>query len=471
MRHINPPDTDDPLLQKITLEEIKNEIKQLSVKKARADDNINNKVIKSLQDQLTPILHHLFNISIEIGYIPEIWKSAQLCMIYKENKPKDRVESYRPISLISCVGKILEKILTNRLYKWCEKNNLINKEQSGFRSSHSTNEQLFKLTQHIKNGFNNKDKIIGVFLDMEKAFDRVWHAGLKFKLRLLGIPTKILRWISSFLTERRMRVNINGNYSQYIQPKYGVPQGSPLSPLLFILFVTDLAANIKDAEISQFADDIALYASNHQPSILQQNIQKNLNKISKWCNTWRIGINPDKSKVILFQKTINQYLLKKFSFTLQNIQIPMVKDANKLSFKKHIDETTKIIQKTFYSLISIKGIKYGPPTKIMMQLFKTFIRSKMEYGSTCLITASKSTLADWESLQINFIKHTFNFSTYINQNTIRKSANVATIYKRLIHLSKQWLTKIKNTNKDFDLYITSLRNLNNLNTPFEIIST
>ena len=219
-------------------------------------------------------------------------------MIYKENKPKDRVESYRPISLISCVGKILEKILTNRLYKWCEKNNLINKEQSGFRSSHSTNEQLFKLTQHIKNGFNNKDKIIGVFLDMEKAFDRVWHAGLKFKLRLLGIPTKILRWISSFLTERRMRVNINGNYSQYIQHKYGVPQGSPLSPLLFILFVTDLAANIKDAEISQFADDIALYASNRQPSILQQNIQKNLNKISKWCNTWRIGINPDKSKVI-----------------------------------------------------------------------------------------------------------------------------------------------------------------------------
>ena len=153
----------------------------------------------------------------------------------------------------------------------------------------------------------------------------------------------------------------------------------------------------------------------------------------------------------------------------------MVKDAkflgitfdSKISFKKHIVETTKRIQKTYYSLISIKEIKYGPPTKIMMQLFKTFIRSKMEYGSICLITASKSTLTEWESLQINFI----NFSTYINQNTIRKSANVATIYERLIHLSKQWLTKIKNTNKDFDLYLTSLRNLNNLNTSFEIIST
>ena len=97
--NINPPDTDDPLLQKITLEEIKNEIKQLSVKKARGDDNINNKVIKSLQDQLTPILNHLFNISIEIGYIPKIWKSAQLCTIYKENKPKDRVETYKPDKL------------------------------------------------------------------------------------------------------------------------------------------------------------------------------------------------------------------------------------------------------------------------------------------------------------------------------------------------------------------------------------
>ena len=156
----------------------------------------------------------------------------------------------------------MEKIITKRLYIWCESNSLINKEQSGFKSGHTTNEQLFKLIQHIKESFKNNNKCIGVFLDMEKAFDRVWHAGLKFKLYSLGVPKIILLWISSLLNGRRMGVNINGNFSRYIQPNYRVPQGSPLSPLLFILFVTDLAVTIKDGKISQFADDIALYASN-----------------------------------------------------------------------------------------------------------------------------------------------------------------------------------------------------------------
>ena len=113
-------------------------------------------------------------------------------MIFKENKPVNNPGSYRPISLTSCLGKILEKIITERLYKWCEDRNIINKEQSGFRSGHSTNEQLFNITQYIKDGFNLNQKTIAVFLDMEKAFDRVWHAGLKFKLRLLGLPDGIL---------------------------------------------------------------------------------------------------------------------------------------------------------------------------------------------------------------------------------------------------------------------------------------
>ena len=130
-----------------------------------------------------------------------------------------------------------------------------------------------------------KEKTIGVFLDMEKAFDRVWHAGLKLKLRLLGLPDIILRWISSFLSDRKLRVNINGKNSRYIQPNFGVPQGSPLSPLLFILFVTDISINIKDSIISQFADDIALYVSNKRITESQENIQRNLNKLDKWCNT------------------------------------------------------------------------------------------------------------------------------------------------------------------------------------------
>ena len=145
---------------------------------------------------------------------------------------------------------------------------------------------------------------------MEKAFDRVWHAGLKFKLRLLGLPDTILRWISSFLSDRKLRVNVNGKNSRYIQPNFGVPQGSPLSPLLFILFVTNISINIKDSVISQFADDIALYVSNKTITESKENIQRNLNKLDNCCNTWRMGLIPTKHKVIIFKCTYKSELPK-----------------------------------------------------------------------------------------------------------------------------------------------------------------
>ena len=466
------------IYKEITLKEIEECINNLSIKKAKGEDGIGNKVIISLKEYLIPILHHIFNLSLLIGYIPQKWKTAQLIMIFKENKPINNPGSYRPISLTSCLGKILEKTITKRLYKWCEDRNIINKEQSGFRSGHSTNEQLFNITQYIKDGFNRNQKTIAIFLDMEKAFDRVWHAGLKFKLRLLGLPDGILRWISSFLSDRKMRVFVNGKLSRDINPSFGVPQGSPISPLLFILFVTDIAVNIKDTKISQFADDIALYYSNKifEQSVL--NLQRNLNKLDIWCKTWRMGLNPSKSKIIIFNHRLKRQLPSPLNLKLQNTDITVFSEAkflgitfdNRLNFKKHIEEITKEVRKTYFYILSLKSRNYGPTNKVMIQLFKTFIRSKMEYGSPCLITVPKNLLSSWESLQTDLIKHMFNFSTYINHNIIRQSANLPTIYDRLLYLARKWLDNIKVNNPDFASSLLSITRRNNIKTPIEIIN-
>ena len=308
---------------------------------------------------------------------------------------------------------------------------------------------------------------------MEKAFDRVWHAGLKFKLQLLGLPDIILRWISSFLSDRKLRVNVNGENSRYIQPNFGVPQGSPLSPPLFILFVTDISV------ISQFADDIALYVSNKTITESQENIQRNLNKLDKWCNTWRMGLNPTKSKVIVFQCTGKFELPKTFKLLLSGTEIPVVREAkflgilfdNQLIYKRHIEEITKEVRKTYFSLISLKSTKFGPTKKIMIQLFKTFIRSKMEYGSPCLITIPEKRLTAWESIQSDLIKHTWNFSTYISRNITRQCANLHTIYERLRYLAKNWLTKAKENSKYVETYLLSQRSINRIKTPLEIINS
>ena len=158
-----------------------------------------------------------------------------------------------------------------------------------------------------------------------------------------------------------------------------------------------------------------------------QNIQRNLNKLDIWCKTWRIGHNPSKSKIIVFNHRLKRQLPSSLNLKLQNTAITVFNEAkflgvtfdNRLNFKNHIEEITKEVRKTYFYILNLKSRNYGPTNKVMIQLFKTFIRSKMEYGSPCLITVPKNLLSSWESLQIDLIKHTFNFSTYINHNIIR----------------------------------------------------
>ena len=200
-------------------------VKFLKRGKAPGHDNIHNEVLRlGTTTSLYHNLARLFTSSIQLGYIPTAWKIATLRMLLKPDKLPSLTTSYRPISLISSIMKLFERVTEQRLRSHLEHVGFINKHQSGFRKAKSTDDHLFRLFQSIMESFNRGEHVANAFLDVEKAFDNVWHNGLRFKIFQLDLPTKMTRWLSDFLVGRLIQVNVNNFLSNQINPKAGVPQ-------------------------------------------------------------------------------------------------------------------------------------------------------------------------------------------------------------------------------------------------------
>ena len=184
---------------------------------------------------IVPSFSKLFTSSIQLSYIPTAWKIATLRMLLKPDKLNSLTTSYRPVNVISSIliMKLFERVIEQRLRSILEKLGFLNKHQSGFRRAKSTNDQLFRLSQSIMQSFNRGEHVVAAFLDVEKAFDNVWHVGLRHTIFQLDLPTKMTCWLSDFLVGHVIQVNVNGFLSNQINPKAEVPQGSVLSPLLF----------------------------------------------------------------------------------------------------------------------------------------------------------------------------------------------------------------------------------------------
>ena len=206
-----------------------------------------------------PSFHHsakLFTSSIQLGYIPTAWNIATLCMLLKPDKLPFLTTCYRSISLTSSIMKLFETVIEQRLRSHLEQISFINKHEAGFRRAKSTDDHLFRLSQSIMGSFNRGEHVVDAFLDVEKAFDNVWHNGFRYEIFQLDLPTKMTRWLSDFLAGCVIQVNINGFLSNQINPKAGVPQGSVLSPLLFQIYVSDLPpSHHEQSSLFQFADD------------------------------------------------------------------------------------------------------------------------------------------------------------------------------------------------------------------------
>ena len=300
-------------------------VKFLKRGKAPGPNTIHNEVLRL--GTTTSLFHHLaklFTSSIQLGYIPTAWKLATLRMLLKPDKLPSLTTSYRLISLIRSIMKLFEKVIEQRLRSHLEHIGFINKHQSGFRKAKSSDDHLFRLSQFIMESFNRGEHVVAAFLDVEKAFDNVWHNGLRFKIFQLDLPTKMTRWLSDFLVGRLIQVDVNNFLSNQINPKAGVPQGPVLSPLLFLIYVNDLPTPYhKQNSLSQFADDTAQWAFSLNIRIAAKLLQQDLLKLAMWCAKWRIRLNLTKTKVIIFSRSIlarkTELNLKLYGETLKSI--------------------------------------------------------------------------------------------------------------------------------------------------------
>ena len=182
----------------------------------------------------------IFNTSWRTGLLPSSWKKATMIPILKPGKPPNKADSYRPISLTSCLCKLMERMVNRRLIWYLENNRLLMDEQSGFRQCRSTEDQLTYIAQTIEDGFQDKKHSVVVWVDMAKAFDRVWKEGILIKLLESKISHNMLRWIEQYLKKRTGRVSLQGIHSREAPFRHGVPQGGVLSPTLFILFMNSI---------------------------------------------------------------------------------------------------------------------------------------------------------------------------------------------------------------------------------------
>ncbi|CAH2049018.1 unnamed protein product, partial [Iphiclides podalirius] len=229
-------------LNSVTPEEVQDIIKNLKPKSAPGPDNISNKILKALPGPLLCLLATIFNTLLSSCSFPDDWKQATVIGIRKPNKPANQPSSYRPISLLSCLGKLYEQLLLNRVKEHVFSNGHLPTEQFGFRARHSCPDQLYRLTEHILKGLNHPKHIStgALFFDVAKAFDKVWHNDLLYKLYTLKVPDRLVHTIRAFLLNRSFRYRVEGTLSTSRRLTAGVPQGSCLSPLLFTLYTSDI---------------------------------------------------------------------------------------------------------------------------------------------------------------------------------------------------------------------------------------
>ena len=251
---------------------------------------------------------------------PSNWKNGNIVPIRKKGD-KEILKNYRPISLLPICGKIFEKLIFNELFNFLLANNLISPNQSGFKPGDSCINQLLSITHEIYNSFDEGLEVRSVFLDISKAFDKVWHKGLLFKLSQNGISGNLLDLLSSFLSDRKQRVLLNGQTSEWRNVTAGVPQGSILGPLLFLIYINDLSGDLS-SKAKLFADDTSLFSVTHDITTSANKLNNDLKKISDWAFQWKMIFNSNPSKQaqeVIFSRKLKNVSHTPFVFNYTNV--------------------------------------------------------------------------------------------------------------------------------------------------------
>ena len=274
----------------------------LNTSKATGADGIGPHILKYCSDALCLPLHHLFCLCLHQCDLPLAWRLHCITPIYKSGD-KSSIKNYRPISLLSCTSKVLEQIIYDKSIDFIT-NRFISRHQFGFLRNRSTSQQLLIFIYSILNSHRSHSSTDAFYLDLRKAFDTVSHPELLLKLSAAGITGDLWKWFRSYLTNRSQQVSINGSLSYSLPVSSGVPQGSILGPLLFLVYVNDLPTAITTSQLLMFADDTKCF-SGISSALDPITLQSDLNAITSWCTVNKLSLNEAKCVYLRFFPTSN----------------------------------------------------------------------------------------------------------------------------------------------------------------------
>jgi len=353
-------------------------------KAAAGPDSIPVIFLKNSPAPMIRLLRFIFSFSWEHGVIPITWKTANVCAIFKHgNTDRSAPANYRPISLTSVICKLLERVILKRLWKLV--GHRINRLQFGFRGGCSTLDALLRLQHQIFAAFDKREHLSVCFLDISKAFDRTWHAGLLHKLAKIGVTGNAWRWCRAFLSDRKIRVVHDGQFSDWFSINAGVPQGSVLSPFLFLVYINDVFDVCeKRAEFILYADDIAVIPCLPGKAGDDQLVRV-FYRLDCWSKRWRLDFNSKKSKLLCFNNKKRkprprpQLLNLEFLEQVKTFDYLGLRWQENGQWHQHHEKVLTAAKRVRYLIGSVIS-RDNPPLQVVRQLCHALIRSKFSYG-------------------------------------------------------------------------------------------
>jgi hypothetical protein len=427
-----------PELQKI--------VKKSKTKKAPGDDDITNEVIMNFSITAGEWYLTIINRSLSFRHFSNAWKLAKVIPILKSGKSPRKPENFRPISLLCNLGKKYEEVILSRQEEHIETNHCLPDEQYGFRRQHSTTQQLLNVADRITHGFNSKLQTAAVSLDISKAFDKVWHTGLIFKMINLKFPDYLILITHSYLENRSFYVYRNKAKSTIRPIRAGVPQGSCLGPTLFNIYTHDIPRSFPHTTLALFADDAALISQSSKTDQAIHDLQTALNTVATWYRIWRIEINPSKTQAIMFTHKRNspEIDLTLHGKTIQwsnSIKYLGLTLDKKLSWNQHVDSVYAKANGKLASLYPLLRSKFlSQEAKLM--IYKTVIRPTFAYAAPIWSGCNDTSLKKLQVLQNKAIRSSLKANIMTKITDLHESANIPYVIHYLQELSIKFYENI-----------------------------
>ena len=424
-------------------------VKDINVGKSSGFKEISSECLRDALIVLIPQLSHIFKQSILTGKFPDKWKIGTIVPIFKGGNKED-VSNYRPVSLLPITGKIFEKILHYQIINFLDENEFLTNKQNGFRKNKSTLGSIVNFTSDIFESINNRKYTVAAFIDLKKAFDTVNHKILLEKLYLAGIRGNTLKLITDYLDNRFQKTISNGNISNFNRITCGVPQGSILGPLFFLIYINDLEGVLGGNNFHLYADDTVIYCMNDNVIMAEMELQKILNKFANWCAVNALTINTSKTKTMLFgsrNKIKNSYKPELF---INNELLQLVPTFKYLGV--HLDQTLNFNYhlETLKNNISFKLYMFSKIRRFMNEkcaiiVYKTMLLPFFDYCDIVYMFSGQNELSKLNRHHIRGMRICSNNGYHLEEKELYINCNLSTLnVRRKVHL-RNFMFKLKNS--------------------------